>query len=187
MENVTENSNDFRTKLETLHVSLAIPLLIMASIGNSLSFVIMRRTSMKNTSAGVYFSAIACLDTMTVYCSVLPFTIYYFNSVDLQTLHPWSCKIIEFMLLICSDIAIWLLVAVTVDRFIAVKYPMKKSQMCTRKRAVIVACILPFISFLKNVHFVLHKRETGDRKSRIARREMDCQKLWISNSSLSIL
>ena len=120
IETVTEHSGDFRTKPETLRVSFSILLLTMATIGNGLSFMIMRRKSMKNTSSGVYFSAIACLDTMVVYFGLLPLTIHYFTSVDVLTWHPWSCKILIFMLFSSGDIAIWLLVAVTVDRFIAV-------------------------------------------------------------------
>ena len=112
----------------------------------------MRKSSMKTSSPGVYSAAIAYLDTMVVYWGLVPFIIYYFTSVDFWTFHPWSCKIVIFMLLTSADSTIWMLVVVTVDRFIAVKFPMKKSQMCTRKRAVIISITLPFFAILKNVH-----------------------------------
>ena len=149
---LTANSGESRSITETIRVSLAIPLVITATWGNVLSFLIMRRKSMKITSPGIYFAAIACMDTMTVYLGLLPFVVYYFSSVDLWTLHPWSCKIVIFMLFTSCDSAVWLILAVTVDRFIAVKYPMNKPQMCTPNRAMIVALALPSIAILKNVH-----------------------------------
>ena len=47
--------------------NVTIPLLILVSIGNLLSFNIMTKSSMKTSSPGVYFAAIAYLDTMVVY------------------------------------------------------------------------------------------------------------------------
>ena len=75
----------------------------------------MTKSSMKTSSPGVYFAAIAYLDSMVVYWGLVPFIIYYFTSVDLWTFHPWSCKIVIFMLFTSADSTIWMLVAVTVD------------------------------------------------------------------------
>ena len=136
----------------TLLLALAIPLLIMATVGNSLAFAVMRRRSMRNTSPGVYFAAIACADTVTVYWGAVPFLIFYFTSIDLWSYHPWSCRVVIFILFTSADSAVWLLVAVTVDRFIAVKFPLVRKQMCTPKRAFIVACVLPSIAIIKNLH-----------------------------------
>ena len=136
----------------TLRLALAIPLLIMATVGNSLAFAVMRRRSMRNTSPGVYFAAIACADTVTVYWGAVPFLIIYFTSIDLWSYHPWSCRVVIFTLFTSADSAVWLLVAVTVDRFIAVKFPLVRKQMWTPKRAFIVACVLPSIASIKNLH-----------------------------------
>ena len=136
----------------TLRLALAIPLLIMATVGNSLAFAVMRRRSMRNTSPGVYFAAITCADTVTVYWGAVPFLIFYFTSIDLWSYHPWSCRVVIFTLFTSADSAVWLLVAVTVDRFIAVKFPLVRKQMCTPKRAFIVACVLPSIASIKNLH-----------------------------------
>ena len=159
MENITflstivaEQENTLRSGPEILRLGCAIPLLLVATFGNVMSFIIMRRKSMKRSSPGIYFAAIACTDTSTVYWGLVPFVVYYFTSVDLWTLHPWSCKIIIFMLFSSADSAIWLLVAVTVDRFIAVRFPMKKSRLSTPRKASITACALPSIAMTKNFH-----------------------------------
>ncbi len=55
-----------RTGPETLRFALGVPLLVMATVGNGLAFAVMRRRSMRETSPGVYFAAIACADTSTV-------------------------------------------------------------------------------------------------------------------------
>ena len=148
-----EQENTFRSGPEMLRLGCAIPLLLIATFGNVMTFIIMRRKSMKSSSPGIYFAAIACTDTLTVYWGLLPFVVYYFSSIDLWTLHPWSCKIVIFMLFSSGDSAIWLLVAVTFDRFIAVRFPMKKSRLCTPRKASITACILPSVAMMKNLHY----------------------------------
>ena len=51
---------------DKLRLALSLPLLLMGAFGNSMAFAVMRRKTMRNTSPGVYFAAIAVADTMTV-------------------------------------------------------------------------------------------------------------------------
>ena len=141
-----------RSAPQTIRLAIGLPLIVIATIGNTLSFLVMRRKTMKNTSPGIYFAAIAVADTMTVYWGLIPFVIYYFSSVDLWNLHPWSCRVVIFTLFTSADSAIWLLVAITGDRFISVILPLRRKAMCTPRRALIVAVLLPTIAVLKNFH-----------------------------------
>ncbi len=52
----------------------------------------------------------------------MPFLIYYWSSVNLWVLHPWSCRVVIFTLFSSADSAVWLLVAVTVDRCTFVRF-----------------------------------------------------------------
>ncbi len=141
-----------RSGPENIRVALYIPLLVLGTVGNILSFLVMRRKSLRVTSPGLYFAAIAVGDTVALFAGVLPFIIFYFSSVDLWSFHPWSCKIVIFTLFTSSDAAVWLVVAVTVDRFIAIKFPLKAKQLCTPKKARIVAVCLPVVAIFKNFH-----------------------------------
>ena len=186
MENITflstmvpEQENTLTSGPEMLRLGCAIPLLLVATFGNVMSFIIMRRKSMKRSSPGIYFAA--CTDTSTVYWGLVPFVVYYFTSVDLWTLHPWSCKIIIFMLFSSADSAIWLLVAVTVDRFIAVRFPMKKSRLCTPRKAT---CMRPAIhSHDEKCPLFFHQRKRSCTRSAATERPMGGKELWISNPS----
>jgi hypothetical protein len=50
------------------------------------------------------------------------------------------------------DMASWMVVAISVDRFCKVKYPFEARIYCTKKLTIIVSCILTMIFFLKNIH-----------------------------------
>ncbi len=111
-------------------------------------------TKLSGTNSKVFFHilAIAIADTMTVYWGLIPFVIYYFTSVDLWSLHPWSCRVVIFTLFTSADSAIWLLVAITGDRFISLIFPLRRKEMCTPRQALIVAISLPTLAALKNFH-----------------------------------
>jgi len=49
-------------------------------------------------------------------------------------------------------VSIWLLVAFTFDRFVAVCFPLSKRRVCTWKRAVIASITIVLLSLAKNLH-----------------------------------
>ncbi len=81
----------------TLRLALYVPILVLGTVGNFLSFVVMRRKSMRETSPGVYFAAIAVGDTLALYVGVVPFIVFYSSGVDLWTLHAWSCRCVHVL------------------------------------------------------------------------------------------
>lgn len=130
------NSVAHMKRADDIRATFAILTIIGGTIGNTLCFIIMRGKTLKATSAGVFFSYIAIWDTATVYVGQLLFLVGYAGGVQLIPYHPWSCKIIFFLLFSCGDIAVWLLLAATVDRFIAITFPLKVKTLCTPKRYV---------------------------------------------------
>ena len=51
-----------------------------------------------------------------------------------------------------GDVSIWLLVAFTFDRFVAVCFPLSKRRVCQWKRAVVAAATIVFLALVKNFH-----------------------------------
>ena len=47
----------------------------------------------------------------------------YEDLVNLEELHPISCKVIKVSMYVCMDVAIWLVVFFTLERFMAVCLP----------------------------------------------------------------
>lgn len=137
---------------EDIRATMAIIQLIMGTFGNVLSFIIMQRTPLRLTSAGSYFAVLAIADTLYLYIGLVSYLIDHFTDVVMQQVHPWSCKIVRFTLFTSGDASVWLLVAVTVDRFIAVVIPTKGKVVCIPRRARIVSAIVWLAAITKNLH-----------------------------------
>jgi len=73
-------------------------------------------------------------------------------SCDVIGLNRWTCKVEKFSFYTASDAAIWILVAFTVDRLIAVTFPLIKYIICAPRRAVGVCVVIVVLAISKNLH-----------------------------------
>ena len=64
----------------------------------------------------------------------------------------WTCKVEKFSFYTASDTAIWILVAFTVDRVIAVTLPLIKYIVCAPRRAAGVCVVILLVAVSKNFH-----------------------------------
>ena len=66
----------------------------------------------------------------------------------------WSCKLTTATLYTVSDYTVWLIIAVTVERYIVVCHALTARTVCRRRRAlaVIAALLATFIAL--NLHFL---------------------------------
>lgn len=64
----------------------------------------------------------------------------------------WTCRVEKFSFYTASDAAIWILVAFTVDRLIAVSLPLIKYTICAPRRALGVCLVILTVAVSKNLH-----------------------------------
>lgn len=55
-------------------------------------------------------------------------------NIDLYN-RDYFCQFLTYISGLCSFLSVWFVVAFTVERFIAVRYPLQRLTMCTVKRA----------------------------------------------------
>ncbi|XP_022908004.1 thyrotropin-releasing hormone receptor-like [Onthophagus taurus] len=104
-------------------------LIIIGVIGNLLSCVVFLSTSLKLRSSSYYLAALAIADLVyLISLFVVVFLNSFFNT------DGW-CELFVYVSQVSSSLSTWLIVAFTVERFIAVQYPLKRPQMCTVSRA----------------------------------------------------
>ncbi len=123
-----------------------VPCIIAAGlIGNSLSFLVFVFTKLRNLSSSVYLAALSISDSGFLLCVFFSWS----NNVGIRIYHTQGwCQTFVYLTYIFGFLSVWYIVAFSCERFIAVKYPFKRSQMCTPKRAKIVVISLAVFSVI---------------------------------------
>ncbi|KAL4219423.1 hypothetical protein ACF0H5_022003 [Mactra antiquata] len=125
-------------------------LLCLGTFGNMLSFVIMAKNMLKGSTYS-YLAVLAVMDILVLYIGLLRMWIGNF-SIDVQHTSNIMCKVVNFLGFVSSHTSVWLIIAVTIERFIAVKCPLRAPRICTVNRArFVVLGIITIICGL-NVH-----------------------------------
>ena len=150
----TKTTDDFMEEVESLvSYKLAIliakywnPILVpIGLVGNVLSFLIMVKPNSRKMSTCIYMAAISVNDSMML------IVIFYgwFVSYLIHKRYPLSCRIESFLSMCALQNATYQVVAMTVDKFIAVKWPHKAATYSTPKRAkctivVLYVCVISY-------------------------------------------
>lgn len=110
-------------------------LVLIGSIGNILSVIVFFKTKLKKLSSSYYLAALGISDT----CFLVGAFVSWLNYININIYNKnYYCQFFTYMSGLCSFLSVWFVVAFTVERFIAVLYPLKRQTMCTVKRACTV-------------------------------------------------
>ncbi|XP_058123436.1 thyrotropin-releasing hormone receptor-like [Anopheles ziemanni] len=121
-------------------------LVLFGTIGNILSVLVFFKTKLRKLSSSYYLAALGLSDT--VYLFGLFVTWLDFFQVHIYTREPY-CQLFTYMSGVSSFLSVWYVVAFTFERFIVVRYPLKRQSWCTVRRAkTIIACLTMFGSVL---------------------------------------
>lgn len=157
--NETKHSFSSNLKSEPLYVlatdliRYCLPIIIfVGTFGNVLSFLIMVQREMRQTSTFFYLATLAVADTVVLYLSAFKTWITVLTGFELLHQNPASCKILIFLTQFCVHFSAWLIVAVTVERFLAVWFPLRATTMCSLARAKFVTVVIAMVFFLINSH-----------------------------------
>ena len=135
-------------------------LFIIGVIGNSLSFIILNRKVMRRISTYAYLAVLSNTDTVVLFVGLLRLWVAELTGHNIIDRAQWICKLINVVGSTVSDYSVWLIIAVTVERFIVVCYPLKGTTVCRRGRAYGVIAALLILLFLVNMHFFWTTRLT---------------------------
>ena len=137
------------------HLMLYVPpiLLTLGIIGNIVSYVILRRKSMRRISTYFYLAVLSLADILVLCIGLLTIWIdelMGFNPVDRS---DWLCKITKAVGYTVSDFSVWCIIAVTVERYIVVRYPLRAGTLCNTKRAMVFILVVFVFLLAVNSHF----------------------------------
>lgn len=135
-ETASEPSTTIYRNLKAIIIYLFVfipPVIIIAgTIGNVLSVIVFLRTKLKKLSSSYYLTFLAIFDTGFLWCYFLEWLNIY--DIDLYKQNGF-CQLYSWVYNTCSVISVWLIVAFTVERFMAVIYPLKRQSIYTVRRA----------------------------------------------------
>lgn len=143
-----EKGSDKVILSEKICVFVSLTLVIIGLVGNFCSFLVFSSKEMRVISSNVYLLVLACSDSFYL-ISVLSAKILstlrclYFtaSAIDFYNRSMAWCKIFQYILDLCSNYSTCLIMAFTIERFIAVYLPIRFKEICTVQRARIICAV----------------------------------------------
>lgn len=133
----------------TLNVYYTPVLIILGFIGNMVSVIVFFRSKLRLQSTSQYLSALALADTLFLW-QLLPPWLKAVGASTLFSRHGF-CQLFVYLSYVSCNVSSWLVVAFTIERFVAVVYPLKRNAMCTVRRARYIIGTLTTIALLINL------------------------------------
>ena len=130
------------------------PVLIPTGIvGNTLSFIVMMKRNNRKLSTCIYMAAISINDNLMMVTSFYNFLVIV---MKIHGWHLWECKFAAFCALYALQNSSFQVLAMTIDKYIAIKWPHRAATYSTPKRAKMIAVGLSACAFVYNSpHFYL--------------------------------
>ena len=118
-------------------------------VGNGLSVAVFSSKGMRTVSSNVYLLMLAVSDSLylvSVFLTKILTTLrcMYFpqQPADIVNRYDFACILLQYMQDLFSDYSACLILAFTVERYIACYHPMKFKDICTLKRARFVCFLI---------------------------------------------
>ncbi|XP_075991303.1 neuromedin-U receptor 1-like [Anticarsia gemmatalis] len=143
-----------------LHLYYTPLLVLLGSLGNLLSVFIFYTSKLRLQSTSLYLSALALSDTLFL-TQLLPpwFKVIQFTSLFNRL---GSCQVFVYISYVTSCLSSWIVVAFTVERFVAVLYPLRRSAVCTITHAKHILSALVVGALILNVPVIKFVTPTTD-------------------------
>ena len=107
--------------------------------GNVLSAVLWLHPLLRTTT-GVYFSILAITDTLVLFFH-LKFVVESAFTIEIIRSNT-ACKVFNSLFTASDCLSVVLVLAITVERFVVVCYPMHRKRLCSMRRTMTVLCLL---------------------------------------------
>ena len=106
-------------------------LVLIGLVGNTLSFLVMIQPNNRKMSTCIYMAAISIIDNLMM-CLALHY--WLVTVVKIHELHLWECKTISYLTNSSLQSSTYQVLAMTIDKYIAIKWPHKAAVYSTSKR-----------------------------------------------------
>ncbi|VDP65199.1 unnamed protein product [Echinostoma caproni] len=144
-----------RTVLLVCSKGLFPPICIIGIVANLLNIVVLTRAWM-SSSTNIYLTAVAVLDLLYLVLSLL-FSLWFHPELQIYEAFARAILLIRSTANLCSNTTTWLTLCFTMERFVAVSYPILGRRICTQRRArCAVVCIVMFSFVITLPDYLTH-------------------------------
>jgi len=138
-----DRTSVFRKLIHYLDLYLVPVIALVGLIGNVLSFVVFVGTYIRHLSSSIYLAALSVADSGFLLCILVSWGVN--SGLDLFTQNGW-CQTFIYLTYVSTFLSVWYVVAFTVERYIAVHFPLKRQELCTTRRAKFVVVSLAVLA-----------------------------------------
>ena len=129
-----------------LRICLPLVILPISLLSNCLSFFALRTRYMRGTSTAFFMLVLSVLDPLVLITKNL---VYFPLFIAPNAI---TCKMLYFLIYVLGYTNVWILVIMTVDKFLAVWFPLKVAYFCTITRAKSICLLLLLLTSIISFH-----------------------------------
>ncbi|KAL3308441.1 hypothetical protein Ciccas_013028 [Cichlidogyrus casuarinus] len=154
-------TSDYRDYVTSAQRVATMVLIFMSYLGNSLTlYVLNRPTSLFRASTNLYLSTLAVMDllytTLGPVCFILATNPKEYFNWNIRTYNKILCKVHPFLTYSASTNAVWLIVALTIDRMICTVLPLKAKTFCTKRCAIKITLGICLVIMTINTYILVN-------------------------------
>ena len=127
-------------------------------VGNTLSFLVMIKPNNRKVSTCIYMAAISINDNIMMYMSFHDYFVSTLQTLQIVESNPVECACIAFGFLFALQNGAFQVVAMTIDKYIAIKLPHRAATYSTVRRARMIAVGLYVFAFIYNIPHLFFSR-----------------------------
>ncbi|XP_030630714.1 galanin receptor type 2 [Chanos chanos] len=135
-------------KVESVIIALVFSaIFLVGTVGNCLVLAVLLRNGQMNTkTTNMFILNLGVADLcFIVFCVPLQATIY---TMDEWVFGPFVCKAVHFIIYLTMYASIFTLAAVSLDRYFAIRYPLRSREMRTPRNALTSICLVWGLSLI---------------------------------------
>ena len=129
-------------------------------LGNTLSFLVMIQPINRKVSTCIYMAAISVNDNLMMCLALHNWLVIV---AQIHEWHPWECKIAAYLVNFSLQSSTYQVLAMTVDKYVAIKWPHRAATYSIPKRARIISCCIFACALLYNGPHLYTSSLVGDQ------------------------
>ena len=129
-------------------------LFCFGSFGNMVTITVLLRRNLRSKSSSVYFLALAVTDLFVLHFSLL--IEYLFNVYEQDIRADIGCGLHMWLVTTSVSYSSWILVVLTIERVLSIRFPFFIRNRTSRKSAVVVLLILFVLIATLNSHLIFN-------------------------------